>query len=182
MPTSTLQAFVIQTSARDQRQRVDSGALTSFLSAHGISPPCSTILDERLYLASRRSAQGQKTLDRLKITHVLSILDDSRELTIPGNRVHHRISLDDLESENLLAILPEAVAWVNAAMGDDNARIMVHCEHGVSRSASVVIAWLMKDREWGLEDSLAFVKEKRSAVNPNAGFLKQLKEWESVDG
>jgi protein-tyrosine phosphatase len=45
--------------------------------------------------------------------------------------------------------------------------VLVHCYAGVSRSASVCIAYLMKKFNWSLEKSLWFIKSKRRFVNPN---------------
>lgn len=45
---------------------------------------------------------------------------------------------------------------------------------GVSRSATVVIAYLMQHRSMSLVEAYAHVKERRPMINPNAGFWKQL--------
>jgi len=52
---------------------------------------------------------------------------------------------------------------------------LVHCAAGVSRSASFMIAFLMKDQGIGYEESRKIVKSKRNIVNPNSGFVSQLK-------
>jgi protein-tyrosine phosphatase len=49
---------------------------------------------------------------------------------------------------------------------------------GVSRSASMVIAYFMKENLWKFEDAYNFVKKQRSIVYPNYGFQKQLKKYE----
>lgn len=51
---------------------------------------------------------------------------------------------------------------------------------GVSRSASTVIAYAMKEFRWSLEKAYKYVKEKRSVAQPNAGFMKQLAEYEGI--
>ena len=57
-------------------------------------------------------------------------------------------------------------------------RVLVHCKMGVSRSASVVIAYAMKAYEWSLQQALEHVKSKRSCVHPNDEFMKQLEMYE----
>jgi protein-tyrosine phosphatase len=49
---------------------------------------------------------------------------------------------------------------------------------GVSRSASLVIAFVMKENSWRFEEAHKFVKSKRSCVFPNIGFLRSLKQYE----
>ena len=53
---------------------------------------------------------------------------------------------------------------------------------GVSRSASLVIAYLMKENNWKYEESFKFVKSKRSKIFPNLGFTNQLKCYEITLG
>lgn len=63
----------------------------------------------------------------------------------------------------------------------------MHCVAGISRSASVVIAYLMKHKKYSLSHVCTFfeiliqalnkVKRRRNIVNPNKGFLLQLEEF-----
>lgn len=57
---------------------------------------------------------------------------------------------------------------------------MVHCFAGISRSATIVIAYLMHHFDWKLERAFSIVKALRKQVKPNEGFLRQLKEFESM--
>ena len=57
-------------------------------------------------------------------------------------------------------------------------RVLVHCKEGVSRSASIVISYLMKSRNMKLNETLEYVKNRREVVDPNSGFKEQLKEFE----
>ncbi|KAL0175932.1 hypothetical protein M9458_028262, partial [Cirrhinus mrigala] len=58
--------------------------------------------------------------------------------------------------------------------------ILVHCKMGVSRSASTVIAYLMKQQGWALDHALNHVRERRPIVQPNEGFLKQLHTYSGI--
>jgi hypothetical protein len=51
---------------------------------------------------------------------------------------------------------------------------------GVSRSASVVLAYLMKEYHYSLEAAFNFTKQKRTCINPNDGFRLQLATYESI--
>lgn len=55
--------------------------------------------------------------------------------------------------------------------------VVVHCLVGVSRSSSIVAAYLMKKFHLALEWTLTFIKSVRPVVSPNLGFLQQLEEW-----
>ena len=75
--------------------------------------------------------------------------------------------------------LDQCIAWMKRALDEDaDARIMVHCMWGMSRSASVVIAYMMATQRMTLLKSITYVKGKRRVVKPNSGFLCQLLWYE----
>ncbi|TEA41603.1 hypothetical protein DBR06_SOUSAS6110091, partial [Sousa chinensis] len=55
---------------------------------------------------------------------------------------------------------------------------LVHCLAGVSRSVSLVVAYIMTVTDFGWEDALCTVHAGRSCANPNLGFQRQLQEFE----
>ena len=65
-----------------------------------------------------------------------------------------------------------------AAASDPEAKLFVHCEVGVSRSATLVIAWLMKTEGMSFFDALCRVRSKRFQILPNIGFASQLQRLE----
>ncbi|KAF5104786.1 hypothetical protein DV451_000377 [Geotrichum candidum] len=56
-------------------------------------------------------------------------------------------------------------------------KILVHCQCGVSRSASLIVAYVMRQNKWGLHHAYSFVKEKSPAISPNMTLIYQLMEW-----
>lgn len=52
--------------------------------------------------------------------------------------------------------------------------VLVHCHAGISRSASIVIAFLMRNKSISLEEAFKIVKSKRPRIKPNEAFIKQL--------
>lgn len=60
----------------------------------------------------------------------------------------------------------------------NNKRIYIHCEKGISRSATIVIAYLMKKNSWRFESALNYVKTKKPNIAPNSSFVKYLQTFE----
>jgi len=54
-------------------------------------------------------------------------------------------------------------------------KVLVYCQAGVSRSPTIVIAYLMKKLNINLTEAYELVLSKRSIVKPNSGFYFQLK-------
>jgi protein-tyrosine phosphatase len=57
-------------------------------------------------------------------------------------------------------------------------KVLVHCHAGISRSSTIILAYLIKHQNMSFEDALAHAQTKRTKINPNPGFRKQLKEFE----
>lgn len=57
-------------------------------------------------------------------------------------------------------------------------KTLTHCVAGVSRSASICIAYLMKHHNLSLLEAYNHVKEKRSSIRPNCNFFRQLMDYE----
>ncbi len=57
--------------------------------------------------------------------------------------------------------------------------VFVHCMNGVSRSATVMAAYLMQREHWTRDHALEFLRERRPGVRPNPAFLTLLLEWET---
>ena len=60
---------------------------------------------------------------------------------------------------------------------NENSKIFVHCMSGMSRSASLVIFYIMKEKKWDYDTSFEYVQKIRSCVNPNSYFVEQLKDY-----
>ena len=53
-----------------------------------------------------------------------------------------------------------------------------HSFAGVSRSSTVCVAYIVKEKQMSVEESIAFVKQHRPAINPNPAFRVQLRRYE----
>jgi len=56
--------------------------------------------------------------------------------------------------------------------------VLVHCHAGISRSTSCLLAYLMKYENVGLDSGIGMCRKKRPIINPNPGFMRQLRDYE----
>ncbi len=89
----------------------------------------------------------------------------------------HRLVIDDDKDEQISQYFFEVHKIINEAI-NQNKNVIVHCAAGMSRSASLVIAYLMIENNWYYEEAYSYVKKKRPIIDPNIGFVKQLKAIE----
>jgi hypothetical protein len=56
--------------------------------------------------------------------------------------------------------------------------VVIHCQVGVSRSATMVLAYLMCTNKWTLCHAISYVKDRRPHIKPNPTFVKDLMRLE----
>jgi atypical dual specificity phosphatase len=133
----------------------------------------------RLYISDLSFAENPACLSSYGITHILSTLPDNIHIP-PLHPPPHRlqIKIEDFPFAELAAHLPTTTAWIrDAIMSSPDARVLVHCGEGISRSVSVVAAFLMASYGWTPVEALQYIKSKRRVANPNFGFVQQLGEY-----
>ncbi|KAG8745767.1 hypothetical protein FRC10_007028 [Ceratobasidium sp. 414] len=129
-----------------------------------------------LYHSSLTAARDADSLNTLRITHILTILDFPVDFQgWSGNRLVIKLS-DGLESD-LLAKFDECVEFIERGIrGGGN--VLVHCMQGLSRSVTIVAAYLIARCGTRAEEALKLLKEKRGNIQPNDAFVKQLGVYE----
>ncbi|WP_220689789.1 dual specificity protein phosphatase family protein [Legionella taurinensis] len=135
-------------------------------------------INKHLFLASE-DALTRKEFKRKGITHVVSVIQS--KVVVADSIKHLHIPLADSPQENIRCHFEKVLAFIDEAIAQDG-KVLVHCEKGMSRSASFVIAWLMHDQHrQGLKVDYARILQDliqiRSAVSPNKGFALQLMNY-----
>jgi atypical dual specificity phosphatase len=126
----------------------------------------------RLFLGEVAAARSEIWKQENKIQHVLSCLRVSDE---PETKCDKRLSLLDDPSQQIDIYFKQTNKWIQEKL-DRNATtgILVHCYAGISRSSTIVIAYLIQVHDYSFWSALPFVKKKRDCASPNAGFERQL--------
>ncbi len=135
-----------------------------------------------LYMGARPSRERVQELKGAGVTHVVSCLmeDDRQKMSFLEEDFHHLfVGVHDGMHEDITGAFSEVFDFAAATTARDRkAKLFVHCEVGVSRSATLVIASLMKAEELSFFDAVSLVRSKRFQVLPNIGFASQLQRLE----
>ncbi|KAJ8585417.1 DSPc-domain-containing protein [Rhizopogon salebrosus TDB-379] len=128
-----------------------------------------------LFLGPYTSA-SRSFIDSVGITHIISIGRTPACLDHP-NVQYHRLQLLDKDMSSIYAASDKANQVIMDAK-DSGGKVLVHCVAGVSRSPTIIAAYLVSRCSMSLKDALGLLVRVRPAVCPRSGFIAQLKELE----
>uniref|UniRef100_U5EXJ8 Putative mitogen-activated protein kinase phosphatase 3 n=1 Tax=Corethrella appendiculata TaxID=1370023 RepID=U5EXJ8_9DIPT len=131
-----------------------------------------------LFLGSFRNCENRKTLEKYNITYVLNVTSNLPNVFEEEGRIKYcQIPVTDHWSSDLLKHFPEAFKFLDEARAN-NAHVLVHCLAGLSRSVTVVLAYMMKTSALRLEEAFTFVRARKADISPNFHFMEQLVAYE----
>ena len=142
-------------------------------------PPMS-LVSHGLYVGDEAAAADLNSLEAAGVTHVLncSHLDNLHE-GVEGAPIYLKLSLLDNISDlpRMQDALTEGVDFINAAL-ERGGTVLVHCRAGISRSATLAIAYLVRTTQQPVDVVFEKMRLKRSVIDPNLGYFVALHEWE----
>ncbi|XP_033924622.1 protein phosphatase Slingshot homolog 2 isoform X2 [Melopsittacus undulatus] len=137
-----------------------------------------TQIFDHVFLGSEWNASNLEDLQNRGVRYILNV---TREIDnfFPGLFEYHNIRVYDEEATDLLAYWNDTYKFISKAK-KNGSKCLVHCKMGVSRSASTVIAYAMKEYGWNLDRAYDYVKERRTVTKPNPSFMRQLEEYQGI--
>ncbi|KAK7171132.1 hypothetical protein R3I94_001140 [Phoxinus phoxinus] len=128
-----------------------------------------------LLLSSQDAAHDIETLKKLKVTHVLNVSYGVQNV-FPDLFTYKTVTMMDIPETDITSYFPECFQFIKEASQQDGV-VLVHCNAGVSRSASVVIGFLMSQEKMSFDEAFSVAKTARPSIQPNPGFMNQLKKY-----
>eukprot|EP01098_Paradermamoeba_levis_P016350 TRINITY_DN878_c0_g1_i1.p1 TRINITY_DN878_c0_g1~~TRINITY_DN878_c0_g1_i1.p1 ORF type:complete len:232 (-),score=73.47 TRINITY_DN878_c0_g1_i1:20-667(-) len=141
----------------------------------------SEIIQNFLYLGNEFNASNKSQLDDIGIKYIVNMADDVKNFFVSedSNFVYLNPSIPDDETASLFPSLESIFSFLDAAESRQE-KVLVHCRLGISRSASVVLAAVMRSKNITFADAYNLVKAKRSIVKPNPSFIAQLNQLDNI--
>ena len=137
-------------------------------------------IEHNLYLGNMTAANDENILRANGISCIVQCLESRNIVTSYPFISYHYVTVNDVSTENIVRFIPQAISFIHRSL-KAGCRVLVHCAAGVSRSSSVVIAYLMGKYRISFEEAKQRVKSKRQCVCPNIGFEQQLKSLKLGD-
>ncbi|CUM53751.1 uncharacterized protein AC631_00276 [Debaryomyces fabryi] len=115
------------------------------------------------------------------ITHIISAILGPIPNNYVHDYVHKQIDITDEETSNIIQYFPETNDFIDSCLFPEGSTtdkhhgaILIHCAQGISRSVTLIVAYLMYRYKLTKDQALHAVKRKLSSACPNDGFQKQL--------
>ncbi|CAM4965698.1 unnamed protein product [Rotaria socialis] len=136
-----------------------------------------------LYLGSMKDRTNSTLMVKNKVKRILCIIDVpdmviDRDEYKPTHLLN--IPAADAQQQDLAQYFEKCIEFIHQAR-IEHENILVHCQAGISRSATVVVAYVMTIGDYDVEKALQIVKGARGYIHPNPGFLFQLKRYYTND-
>lgn len=131
---------------------------------------------DNVYLGDFAAACNRTRLKELGVTHILCTILGVDPI-YPQDFVYKNIHLRDNERENVMPYLDECAEYIENVLANGG-KVFVHCMCGVSRSSTMVIAYLISRQARAYNQALEEVKEKRPVIHPNNAFQHQLVNYD----
>ena len=137
-------------------------------------PSASKILPH-VYLGNFASSTNPAFLRDRNIKYVLNVTP-SPSVNPQPDIEYLSIPVNDNEKEDILSNFEQSIEFINKAGPDKH--VLVHCHFGISRSVTMVIVYVMKEKGWPLARAMKFVRDRHPNGEPNFGFFHQMCEYE----
>ena len=150
----------------------------------GREPPPTRILDF-LYLGNVMDAKNTHFLHENNIKTIINV--STEQYWLDDNSIHvHSFVAHDTANFEIAPLFPVTSAIIEEVRRrhysekdrTKRERVLVHCQKGRSRSATTVIAYLIRSNGWTVHQALSYVVKRRDCVEPNIGFVEALREYQ----
>ena len=144
--------------------------------ADELSLICELSNGAKLYLSGYTLLSKKESLSNHNITYVLNC---AREISDSNhqNITYKRLEMDDVPMFNLKTVLLDGMIFIAEALHAGH-NVLVHCVMGISRSTSLVLAYMMTFHNLSYVQSYRIVKAHRPRINPNIGFVSCLERYD----
>lgn len=137
----------------------------------------SEIIENFLYVGNYKAATDRSVLKALGITHIINACGSLCDNIIGTSINFLTINVYDNVGENIECIFFKCFEFITDCKNSENGKILIHCYKGISRSVSIVIAYLMYIYKMPCKEAINYVQSIRTIASPNFGFTIQLESF-----
>lgn len=131
-----------------------------------------SLIVDNLYLGSAFNAADQVWLEKNQIRVIINVTESISNF-FPDKYTYYNFEAEDLDDGSLENYYENFISTVKSYPHDP---ILVHCYAGRSRSAALILYYLIKEKDMTLTQALEFLRSKRSLINLNQKFVQEIQD------
>ena len=131
-------------------------------------------IEEHIFCSGYKIANDRDILKSHNISHIINLTAHKYPNLNTDLVTFSSFNFSDDENFDLTIRLKPVLQILNDKIIEKK-NVLIHCQKGISRAPSVIMAFLIKHRNMTFEESLKVVRAKNPKAYPNLGFLFQLK-------
>lgn len=133
----------------------------------------SEIIKNKLYLGNMFDANDEEFIKLNGITCIICVAENLKININKPNVKIYKYELKDDHTENISLYFNELGSIINSEK-----IVLINCAAGISRSSTIVLAYLIKYFNINLKDAFLYVRKKREQICPNKKFMEYLLDYE----
>jgi protein-tyrosine phosphatase len=131
---------------------------------------------DNIYLGGLSTSIHVENLKKQGITHIISIMNGSYSM-YPNEFKYKHVHINDDPWLSIDTHFDECIQFIEECQ-KAGGNILIHCMCGISRSVTIIGAYLIKKHKYSFNETIEFLKNKKQSINPNDGFMNQLRKYE----
>jgi len=142
------------------------------------TPPTHVI--DNIYIGNSLNASNYYELKENNISHIINVSEEISNY-YPDEIEYYRIPVTDTNDASLKKYFSDSLKFIHDIdhfITEGN--VLIHCFMGSSRSATIVLLYLMRVHGMSLDEAYRFLKNKRPVVNVNVTFMEELRKLNQV--
>ena len=126
---------------------------------------------EYLYISDISKSSNLCYLEENNITHIINCTP--APCHFPSKIEYLHLPMEDVADTNITQHFQSSFEFIKGSK-EKNGRTLVHCEAGISRSATIVLSYLIQGEKMSLKEAHSHLLSARKLISPNKGFWNQL--------
>ena len=132
---------------------------------------------EGLYVGSAQASTNLQRLQQYDIGHIVNAATATEGCHFRQDGIiYHGVDVLDGVNESISHVFALTNAFIDNVISHGGC-VLVHCHSGVSRAATICMAYLIYKRNCSVSDALSTVRLARPTAQPNEGFMRQLEKY-----
>ena len=132
---------------------------------------------DNIYLGNARNSGSYESLKDNNIKLIINVTNEIPNY-YPDKFEYINYNINDNNKDTISPFLEDSYQKIIDFQKNKNGNILVHCYMGASRSVSIILYYLMRkyNKKFDIDNSIKFIKNKRSVINPTYKLLEDIKK------